>query len=102
MPERLDLSFSDVAENDIDEITQFTTEHWDPEQARKYASMLFAATDRLTRYPLSGKSLEDLGVPTRVAIVGEHAIIYRITTTAVHILRIVHQRRVGPHLFDTL
>jgi plasmid stabilization system protein ParE len=102
MPDALELSISDLAANDLEEISRFSTEQWGEDQALRYVEKLYEVLHRLTRFPLSGHTLEGPKLPTRASLVESHVLIYQITNSEVQILRIVHERRMTRLLLKSL
>ena len=98
----LDLTFTPLARMDIKEIVQYTNELWGEEQADRYSGELFKEAERLTRVPNVGRLLEGPREPTRALPVGRHVLIYRVLTSEILILRIIHERRITRMLIRAL
>ncbi len=98
----LDLSFTPLARMDIKEIAQYTSELWGEEQADRYSGDLFREAERLTRLPHVGGVLEGPREPTRALPVGRHVLIYRVLTSEILILRVIHERRITRMLIRAL
>jgi toxin ParE1/3/4 len=60
-----------------------------PEAALKWLKGLFASTDRLERFPKSGRVVAEIGLPEfREVIYRSHRVIYRVESSSVSILTI--------------
>jgi toxin ParE1/3/4 len=72
---------------------------WGEERAQLYAEEIDAAIARLAVFPEAGTPCRHKGLTFRRWRVGSHAILYRTTSAAVLIARILHVRMlVGRHL----
>ena len=68
-----------------------------PEAALRWLDGLFASTDRLVKFPESGRMVPEIGLPEyREIIYGSHRVIYRIEPAAVWVLTVRHSKQ----LFD--
>lgn len=86
------LVFSPKAEADIDEIYDYTEEHWGFEKAEAYTFELRDACRMLAEGRRSGRMLPDLKRNYLALSFRSHVVIYRQTDTRLVITRILHQR----------
>jgi len=87
------LYFSDDAEQDLIEITNYTIEKWGERQADKYNEDIENAYQIIKGNPntILSKSRNDILTNLRSLNVGKHAIFYRIINdNSIEILRILH------------
>jgi toxin ParE1/3/4 len=78
---RVRLSFD--AEQDFDDILDYSFQQFSEEQALAYRRRVEDALTSIGRYPQSGKLRSDYGDSIRCRIVGEHRIIYRVRSDEV-------------------
>ena len=86
---KFNLIVSPLAQQDIDDIFQYTLETWGERQLEKYGDILKAAMSGLTENPRIGT--EKRGTPFRSFHVGSHTIFYKIGEKAIHIIRVLHE-----------
>ena len=68
-----------------------------PRYAQAVADRLFAAVDRLSEHPLSGRVVPELGQPTvREVVDPPYRIVYRVRAEALEVLTVVHAARRFP------
>jgi addiction module RelE/StbE family toxin len=93
MAETLRLVWSDAALEDIDEIAEYI--HRDsPHYAQRVVEELFAATDLLLEQPRLGRVVPELGQQNiRERFVYSYRLIYEIHSTELHILAVIHGKR---------
>jgi addiction module RelE/StbE family toxin len=93
MAETLRLVWSDAALEDIDEIAEYI--HRDsPHYAQRVVEELFAATDLLPEQPRLGRVVPELGQQNiRERFVYSYRLIYEIHATELHILAVIHGKR---------
>jgi plasmid stabilization system protein ParE len=85
------------AADDLDAVCLFIARD-SPQLAAAFADRVLRATDRLARYPRSGRSVPGLGIDNiREIIVGSYRIIYRVCHDDVHLLTVHH----GARLLDS-
>lgn len=86
-----------VARDDLDQIYDYTLDHWDIDQAETYVRDLLRAFDRAAADPRSGRPCDEIRTGYSRLPTGSHTIYYRITTDGIlEIMRILHQR-MDPH-----
>ncbi len=81
------------AADDLEAICLFIARD-SPQLAATFADRVLRATDRLASYPLSGRTVPELGIENiREVIVGSYRVIYRIRQDEVHLLTVHHGAR---------
>ena len=80
------------ARADIDDIWDYTVEHWGERQAEIYLRLLKAAVDAVATDPEVGRACDDVRPGYRRYPVGSHVLFYRVTSTAIVVVRVLHQR----------
>lgn len=86
------VRISALAEADLIEIWRYTADRWSKEQADGYLDGLDTAFQRLATQPSMGARRDSVREGYRVLLVGEHAVYYRVTSAAVHVVRVLHSR----------
>jgi len=82
-----------VALDDVDAIADYIARD-SPDRAALFATRLIQATDRLARFPESGRVIPEMGNPScREVLVGDYRIMYRIETEAVWVTGVIHGAR---------
>jgi toxin ParE1/3/4 len=93
MAEALSLIWSLDALADIDEIAEYISRD-SPFYAHRVVEELYASADTLLRQPRMGRVVPELGQPTiRERFVYSYRLIYEITPSALHILAVIHGKR---------
>src|SRR5687767_5132732 len=80
------------AQQDYEEILEYLDAH-SPPAANRFAAGVAAKCRLLERFPLLGRTRDDLHPGVRSVLVGKYLLIYRVTDTAVVIVRILHGAR---------
>jgi len=88
----LELRLSRRADLDLDEIYQHGAQTFGLDQADRYAVNLLQALDQICAFPFLGSPVEAKMHGLRRKPSGAHIIVYRVTDTAILVLRILHQR----------
>jgi toxin ParE1/3/4 len=86
-----EYSLSPLAELDLDDIAEYTTDIWGPKQAVKYIDALFECFDRIMLDPALGRRCESIRPGLRRIEEGKHVIFYTSVEGGVFISRILHQ-----------
>jgi toxin ParE1/3/4 len=90
---------SALAESDLIGVWEYTLEQGDATQADKYLDDLDEAIQSLAGNPELGANRDFVRKGYRVLFVNRHAIYYAATTSAVHIVRVLHEQMdPGRHL----
>ncbi len=78
---------------DIDEISEYIASD-SPRHSREFAKRVFSATERLSRYPRSGRVVPELErQDVREIIVGDYRIIYRLLPNEIEVQYVIHGAR---------
>jgi len=84
--------FRPSAEQDLEEIHEFTVEEWGPLQARRYLLGLRVSLDKVASYPSLGvEARPRSGV--RVWTYRSHRVVYRTREDGIEVSRIFHAAR---------
>jgi toxin ParE1/3/4 len=86
------LQFSEDAQQDIDDIHQYTFDEWGYDQMVRYQSVLYAGFERIRAFPEIGRLRDEL---TREFRLGSHVVLYRYAAGMVTILRVIHPRQLS-------
>jgi toxin ParE1/3/4 len=86
------ILLSPLAERDLIGIWQYSIGQWGEAQADQYLDDLDDAIKRLSNNPASGASRDHVRQGYRVLFIKSHAIYYKVTSTAIHIVRVLHVR----------
>ena len=83
---------TDQAETDVAEILEYLEER-SPQAAELLAKAIDDRCSLLSQLPLMGRTREELAPGLRSVVVEPYVLFYRVTATAVEILRILHGSR---------
>ena len=86
------VRLSRLAESDLVDIWRHTAGQWSHEQADAYLDASDAALRRLAVHPEVGARRDGVGDGYRVLFVGGHAVYYRVASSAVLVVRVLHGR----------
>lgn len=86
------IFISPLAERDLIGIWQYSCGQWGESQADQYLSDLDKGIQRLAGNPNSGASRAHVREGYRVLFVKSHAVYYKVTSTVIHIIRVLHVR----------
>jgi toxin ParE1/3/4 len=81
-----------LAESDLIGIWQYSSEEWGEAQADKYLDELDSGIRALAGNPELGIRRDYVRDGYRVLFVGSHAVYYTVTSTTIHVIRILHGR----------
>lgn len=87
------LALSSEAQDDIEDIYDYSQLTWGSDQAERYRSHLYEGLDTLVNFPELGKSLHDSALALRVLRIEQHNAYYLVAEDRVRVLRIMHVRR---------
>lgn len=85
-------ALSVLAESDLAEIADYTTDVWGEEQAALYLDGLVACFFRIAEMPGLGRACDSVHLGFRRMEQGKHVIFYKPDKHGVFISRILHQR----------
>lgn len=84
---------SPAAQADLDQIWDYTSDRWGPNQAEQYLREIQRAIERAAANPHIGQACDEVRPGYRKLSAGSHLLFYRIATgDVVDIVRILHQR----------
>ena len=86
------LILSPRAEDDFADIFQYSLETWGEVRAYAYRDILDQALLTIQDNPLIGHGRPELSAQHRIFPAGRHIILYRVTTQAILVSRILHGR----------
>ncbi len=85
------------ADQDIDEIFEYTEKEFGFDQAVKYVSEFESAFQLITEFPESGKKRNEIKKGLRSFPISSHIIFYRIFKNKIRIVRVLHGIRDLPN-----
>jgi toxin ParE1/3/4 len=85
------LLWSPDADHDLFLIWRAGADTWSPDVADKHLREIKLACDRLLRDPKLGRARDELSAGIRSTLVDPHVVFYRVTTSAIEIVRVMHQ-----------
>jgi toxin ParE1/3/4 len=88
---KLKIIYLEAAIIDLEEIWLYTFMNWSQEQADRYHSLITKEIEFLATKPTAGKIIDHLRKGYRSSKVKSHYIFYRITSTEIEIVRILHE-----------
>ena len=91
---------SELAQQDIISIRDYTMDTWGQEQVSKYLSQLEQRFEWLAENPQLGKKRDDVKEGYRSYPEGRHVIFYRITEGGVEVIGVPHQSEDIEHHFS--
>jgi toxin ParE1/3/4 len=80
---------TDRAETDLVEILDYLEER-NPQAAARLATAIDGRCTLLGQLPEMGRTREELGPAVRSVVIEQYVLFYRVTATAVEVLRILH------------
>jgi toxin ParE1/3/4 len=90
-----------MARADLDNIWEHTSKRWDDDQAEAYLRMIQAAIETVAANPKLGRQYHEVRAGYRRHRAGSHLILYRETSDAIDIVRVLHEKMdIGSHLPD--
>ena len=96
------LRLTKQAQEDLRDIGRYTQRMWGREQRNRYLTQIDAALHLIARNPHIGRACDAIRPGYRKYPVGRHIIFYRVTSDAIAIIRILHERMdVDTHLSET-
>lgn len=92
---------SPAARADLEQIWDYTCEHWDGNQAERYLREIQHAIERIVETPMIGRACDEVRPGYRKHSVESHSLYYRIAVgDVIHVVRILHQRMDVDRHFD--
>lgn len=87
------LVIAPAAKNYLKEIYQYGLRQWGQSQSESYLSTIKNQFWLLTQQPLIGTQRPDLLPDVRSIAINSHTLFYRVTTTRVEVIRVLHGRQ---------
>ena len=78
------------AEQDLEDIWQYTRAQWGADQAHRYTDRLIAVFAELAAAPKSAPSCDHIRKGYRRQIAGRHVVYFRMTEYGIAVIRILH------------
>ena len=86
-----DYRITQLAQNDLQNIWDYTVDQWSTKQADKYIDGLLACFDSIAHGITLGKSIDYIRQGYKKALYGRHIIFFRVGTDhVVEIIRVLH------------
>jgi toxin ParE1/3/4 len=84
----------------LEQIWDYTHDHWGVDQAEKYLHELQHAIEHAATNPRIGQACDEIRPGYRKLAAGSHTLFYRVTADdVIDVVRVLHQRMdVGRHL----
>jgi toxin ParE1/3/4 len=98
MPENTYI-LSEAADKDLEDIFDFTTDHFGFDQAEKYLLEIEEVFQILVSHPESGKTRNEIKEGLYSFIKDKHVIFYRTLQNCIYIVRVLHGSRDLPNYF---
>jgi toxin ParE1/3/4 len=86
------IQLSELAEQDLEDILQYTMETWGIAQMDAYAARLQRGLQRLQDNPMLGKPRDDWFPGCRCYLVENHLALYDLADGVILVARLFHQR----------
>jgi toxin ParE1/3/4 len=84
---------SPAAQADLEQIWEYTHDHWGVDQAEGYLRELQSAIERAAANPRIGRACDEIRPGYRKLAAGSHMLFYRVTAEGVvDVVRVLHQR----------
>ena len=92
--------YSPKAQADLDDIWEYTANHWDMDRADGYIRGLVDACDGLASGRRTGRNADVIRAGYRSLNQMSHVVFYRESESLIDIIRILHQRMDLPNHLD--
>lgn len=80
------------AQKDLDDIWEYTVEHWNIRQAEIYLRQIQRAIETVAAEPKIARVCDDIRSGYWKYPVGSHVLFFRITDKGINVVRILHSR----------
>jgi toxin ParE1/3/4 len=94
------LVWSPEAEQDLLSIWHYGADEWSPHVADEHERILWRACERLLDNPELGRSRDELIAGLRFILVDPHSVFYRLSPSAIEIVRVLHHREDTEPIFQ--
>lgn len=88
----LQLSWSKEAEKDLLSIWRYSADEWSPAAADQVLDDIRITCEMLLGYPEMGRSRDELSPGIRSIVSDPNVLFYRLSKSAIEIVRVLHQR----------
>jgi len=89
---KLKIIWSVEAEEDLVSIWRYAADEWSPAAADQQIHDIWTTCEMLVGYPKLGRSRDEILLGIRSIVTDPHVVFYRISTQAIEILRVLHER----------
>ena len=90
----LQVDVSIEAEEDIDQITAYTTRTWGWRQTNRYLAKLEDGFELLAQNPSIGRSCDSIRPGLRRFEIGKHVVFFILEPNGIQIVRMLHQQMI--------
>lgn len=80
------------AQQDIDDIWEYTVEHWNVRQAEIYLRQIQRAIETVATEPKIARSCDDIRPGYWKYPAGQHVLFFRVTDKGINVVRVLHSR----------
>lgn len=80
------------AQQDLDEIWDYTAQRWGLDQAEDYVRLLRSAIETVASDPRKGRPIDEVRAGYRKYLAGSHMLMYREIEVGIDVARILHSR----------
>jgi len=94
------IEISQQAENDLEEIFDYTKDKHGIDQAFTYVSSFDDMFESIADYPEMGRDRREIRTELRSAIKDYHVVFYRVLIDRIRIVRVLHNARDVPRNFN--
>ncbi len=96
----MNVILSVEAENDLGEIYDYSVDRFGLKVADKYVSQLVENFDLIAQFPESAIARNELTADLRTKVFSSHVIFFKVQPEQILIIRILHQSRDLPGVFE--
>ena len=84
--------FSPRAQKDVDDIWEYTVEHWNVRQAEIYLRQIQRAIETVAAEPKIARSCNEIRPGYWKYPAGSHVVFFRMMDQAINVVRVLHSR----------
>ncbi len=81
-----------LAVADLEDIWAYGVERWGAGQAERYLRQVQRVIETVAEHPRQGRACDEIRPGYFKVPAGSHRVFYRLTTTGIEVVRILHQR----------
>jgi len=89
---KLKYQLSKLAEEDLENIWDYTFTNWSLKEADNYIKQIFKQINKICSNPEIGRSIFSVKPQHRMIKINSHLIVYKVENTILKIDRIIHER----------